>query len=157
MDSRIRSPSGRSLRLRVFPQAVAARRGRTAGPAKSLPLFPDAGAVSRSELIGDRLARQIVQLNMMNPVNAAILEGFGALGIRDWWLTAGCVFQTVWNLRTGRAANYGIKDHDVFYFSDDLSDEAEHDVQRLADALFGEFGARNEVRHQARVHLWYPQ
>lgn len=29
-------------------------------------------------------------------------------------LTAGCLFQTVWNRITGRALEWGIKDYDVF-------------------------------------------
>lgn len=156
MDVRIPYPSGQSLRLRVFPQAVAARRGRVAGPSKSLPLFPDAGAVSRAELIGDRLARQIVQLCLMNPANTALLDGFGRLGIRDWWLTAGCLFQTVWNLRTGRPPATGIKDYDIFYFSDDLSEEAENDVRRQCAAAFAHLNVKIDVRNQARVHQWYP-
>ena len=155
MDARIPFPSGKSLRLRVFPQAVAARRGRVAGPGKSLPLFPDSGGVSRAELIGDRLARQVVQLCLMNPSNTALLDGFGSLGIRDWWLTAGCLFQTVWNLRTGRASTAGIKDYDIFYFADDLSEEAENEVRRHCDQLFAPLGIQVDVRNQARVHLWY--
>lgn len=141
----------------MFPQAVAAKRGRIAGPAKSLPLFPDAGAVSRSELIGDRLARQVVQLCLLNQANAAILDRFDSLGIRDWWLTSGCLFQTVWNLRTGRPATAGIKDYDIFYFSEDLSKEAEDEVRRTAANLFADLGVALDVRNQARVHVWYPE
>lgn len=38
------------------------------------------------------------------------------LGVADWWLTAGAVFQTVWNCPEGRGPAQGIRDYDVFYF-----------------------------------------
>ncbi|WP_299521214.1 nucleotidyltransferase family protein [uncultured Serinicoccus sp.] len=48
------------------------------------------------------------------------------LGLREWWLTAGAVFQNVWNAIEGRPAGYGINDYDVFYFdAEDLSWDAE--------------------------------
>jgi hypothetical protein len=41
-------------------------------------------------------------------------------------VTAGCLFQTVWNVVTDRPPTSGIKDYDIFYFDGtDLSWEAE--------------------------------
>ena len=51
-------------------------------------------------------------------------------------LVAGALFQTVWNLRSGRPPQEGIRDYDVFYWDDDLSYEAEDRVIRRADSLF---------------------
>ncbi|PZR13065.1 MAG: hypothetical protein DI532_13030 [Azospirillum brasilense] len=95
-----------------------------------------------------------------NPVNAALLERLPALGLPQGFLTAGCLFQAVWNHRSGQPAGRGVKDYDVFYFDDrDLSWEAEDAViRRVAEAtrdLTEETGAVIEVKNQARVHLWY--
>ena len=80
------------------------------------------------------------------------------LGLSEWWLTAGAVFQNVWNAVKGHAPGYGIKDYDVFYFDDsDLSWQAEDTVIRRAQALLADLNATVEIRNQARVHLWYPQ
>ncbi|TAK98120.1 MAG: nucleotidyltransferase family protein [Rhodospirillaceae bacterium] len=79
------------------------------------------------------------------------------MGLRDWWLTSGCIVQTVWNLRCGRPAGEGINDYDVVYFADDPSWEAEDQVIGDAKALFADLPAKVEVRNQARVHLWYPE
>jgi hypothetical protein len=55
------------------------------------------------------------------------------------FLTAGCLFQAVWNLRSGKAAHADIKDYDIFYFDDgDLSWDAEDAVIREASALLGD-------------------
>ena len=93
-----------------------------------------------------------------NPVNTALLERLPALQLPQCHLVAGCLFQAVWNARSGREAAWGVKDYDVFYFDDtDLSWEAEDAViQRAAQAL-ADLGVNVEIRNQARVHLWYPQ
>jgi hypothetical protein len=93
-----------------------------------------------------------------NPVNQKLLHRLRAMGLRDCYLTAGCLFQTVWNRTSGRAPGWGIKDYDVFYFDDrDLSWDAEDDViRRLADAT-ADLGVAVEVRNQGRVHLWYAE
>jgi hypothetical protein len=70
-------------------------------------------------------------------------------------LTAGCLFQAVWNARSGRPADWGVKDYDVFYYDTDLSWRAEDAVIRRTAALLGDDAATVEVRNQARVHLWY--
>ena len=106
-------------------------------------------------LIVDQRAR-FLDLVQRNPMNEAILDRGPALGVPDWWLTAGAVFQTVWNVLDGRDPGAGIANYDFFYFdASDLSYEAEDAVIRRAATLFADLGVRVEVRNEARVHLWY--
>ncbi|MEY9649939.1 hypothetical protein ABIF07_006217 [Bradyrhizobium elkanii] len=56
-----------------------------------------------------------------------------------------------------RPLDYGISDHDIFYFDPDTSWEAEDAVIRELKARLGHLGVAIEVRNQARVHLWYPE
>jgi hypothetical protein len=76
------------------------------------------------------------------------------LALPQWRLVAGCLYQTVWNVLTGRPRGTGISDYDVIYFDDrDLSWDAEDAViRRVAVATEGAVGPV-EVRNQARVHL----
>jgi hypothetical protein len=93
---------------------------------------------------------------LRNPANAAILDRWDALCLPDGWLVAGCLFQTVWNLRTGRPPQDGIKDYDLFYFDRaDLSASGEQAVQSRVDDVLGDLGITAEAKNQARVHLWY--
>jgi hypothetical protein len=92
-----------------------------------------------------------------NPVNRQILQLAPALGVSDWWLTAGALFQTVWNVLDDRDPGAGIRDYDLFYFDEDTSYEAEDAVIRRARELFKDLGAEVEVRNEARVHLWYEE
>lgn len=92
-----------------------------------------------------------------NAANAAILSRWNELELPDAWLVAGCLFQTVWNLQSGRPPESGIKDYDIFYFdASDLSEAGEGNAQAKADKLFSDLGITVEVSNQARVHLWYP-
>ncbi|MFC7831031.1 nucleotidyltransferase family protein [Streptomyces sp. NPDC057375] len=93
-----------------------------------------------------------------NEVLLEVLNRTAVLKLPGWYLTAGCLFQTVWNVATDRPPTSGIKDYDVFYFDDqDLSWEAEDAVIKTAADTFAGMSADVEVRNEARVHLWYEQ
>jgi uncharacterized protein len=78
------------------------------------------------------------------------------LDLPDWRVVSGAVYQTVWNDRTGRPLEYGLKDYDLAYFDADPSWAAEDRVIRRAAALFPPpLDALVEVRNQGRVHLWF--
>lgn len=99
--------------------------------------------------------QRVVALAMENPINVALLELLAKLDLPSCMLTAGCLFQAVWNHRSGHPAGWGVKDYDVIYFDDDLTWEAEDRViHRVRQACRG-LEANVEVRNQARVHLWY--
>ncbi|AZF06372.1 nucleotidyltransferase family protein [Pseudomonas sp. R5-89-07] len=99
----------------------------------------------------------LLELAMTNPINAEITARLPSLGVEQCLLTAGCLFQAVWNHQANRPVDEGVKDYDVFYFDKDLSYEAEDAVIRRAEQLFQDLGVNVEVKNQARVHLWYGQ
>lgn len=93
-----------------------------------------------------------------NPTNRAILSRWQRLELPHLWLVAGCLFQTVWNLRSGQQPGQDIKDYDVFYFdASDLTKASEENAQQHVDAVLNDLGITVEVANQARVHLWYPE
>lgn len=92
------------------------------------------------------------------PTNVELLARLPELGLSQCYLTAGCLFQPVWNHRSGNDPAWGISDFDVFYFDDsDTSYEAEDAVIQRAASAFADLDAVIEIRNQARVHLWYEQ
>lgn len=104
------------------------------------------------------LERQLVQIVRRDPVLMQVLTTVRGLGLKDWRLFSGAVYQAVWNDRTGRPVGYGIKDYDIGYFDPDTSWDAEDVFIRRASEAFAEpLRSRVEVRNQARVHLWHPQ
>ncbi|BCJ37640.1 hypothetical protein Athai_51430 [Actinocatenispora thailandica] len=93
-----------------------------------------------------------------NELLTEVLARTAGLGLPGWYLTAGCVFQTVWNVVTGRPPGGGIKDYDVFYFDDtDLSWAAEDEVIAAGRTVFADLPVEVEIRNEARVHLWYEE
>jgi uncharacterized protein len=93
-----------------------------------------------------------------DPALMALLVRLRALALPQWRLVAGCLYQTVWNVLTGRPRGTGIKDYDLIYFdAADPSWEAEDAVIRRVAAATRDCVGPVEVRNQARVHLWFPQ
>ncbi|WP_378015345.1 nucleotidyltransferase family protein [Actinoplanes siamensis] len=93
-----------------------------------------------------------------NDVLLEVMSRTASLELPGWYVTAGCLFQTVWNVVTHRSPTSGIKDYDIFYFdSSDLSWGAEDEVIKTAQRAFTGLAAEVEIRNEARVHLWYEQ
>ncbi|GAA3833705.1 nucleotidyltransferase family protein [Streptomyces chiangmaiensis] len=91
-----------------------------------------------------------------NDVLTEVLARTATLSLPGWYVAAGCLFQTVWNVVTERPPTSGIKDYDVIYFDDrDLSWEAEDAVIKTGREVFADLPADVEIRNEARVHLWY--
>lgn len=103
-------------------------------------------------------SEDFLALARRNPINVELLTRLRTLDLLECHLTAGCLFQAVWNLRTGRSADADVKDYDVFYFDgSDLSWEAEDAVIRRVQAATADLGVTVEARNQARVHRWYAE
>ena len=82
-----------------------------------------------------------------NSVLTEVLERTATMALPGWYLTAGCLFQTVWNVVTDRPPTAGIKDYDVFYFdTDDLSWEAEDAVIKAGREIFADLPAEVALR-----------
>jgi uncharacterized protein len=91
-----------------------------------------------------------------NDVLTEVLARTATLALPGWYVAAGCLVQTVWNVVTGRPPARGIKDYDVCYFDGgDLSWAAEDAVITAGRAVFAGLPAEVEIRNEARVHLWY--
>lgn len=94
---------------------------------------------------------------LRNPKVRAVLERLAALDLPPWYLTAGALFQTVWNVGAGRDdLTHGILDLDLFFYDGkDLSYEAEDVVIKRCQEAVHDLDVNLEPRNQARVFLWY--
>lgn len=52
-------------------------------------------------------AQRLVELAMVNPINAELVARLPALGLDQCLLTAGCLFQAVWNHQAGLSPDWG--------------------------------------------------
>jgi hypothetical protein len=93
-----------------------------------------------------------------NSILIEVLARAATIDLPGWYLVAGCLYQTVWNVVTGQPPQAGILDYDVAYFDDsDLSWGAEDKIIRAGNAVFAGLSVPVQIRNQARVHLWYEQ
>jgi uncharacterized protein len=102
---------------------------------------------------------QVAGLRALLTRNATLVEVLtraAVLALPDWYLVAGCLYQTVWNVVTGQPPEAGILDYDLGYFdASNLSWDAEDAVIRAGHVIFAGLPAPVQIRNQARVHLWY--
>src|SRR5487761_515199 len=93
-----------------------------------------------------------------NSTLTEVLTRAAAMNLPGWYLIAGCLYQTVWNVVTGQPAEAGIHDYDLAYFDAcDLSWDAQDAVIQTGNTVFAGLHAPVQIRNQARVHLWYEQ
>lgn len=91
-----------------------------------------------------------------NATLTGVLARAAALALPGWYLVAGCLYQTVWNVVTGQPPEAGILDYDLAYHDgSDLSWAAEDAAIRAGQEVFAGLPAPVQIRNQARVHLWY--
>lgn len=91
-----------------------------------------------------------------SPAIWEVLERVPSLGLPNWYLSAGCIAQTVWNDQHGYEPHYGIRDYDlVYYDASDTSYEGENVYIQKGAKLFAHLPVPVEIRNQARVHLWF--
>ncbi|MFA6198612.1 MAG: nucleotidyltransferase family protein [Patescibacteria group bacterium] len=84
-----------------------------------------------------------------------ILEHAPELNISEWYLGAGGITQTVWNILHGFAPDYGINDYDLVYWDSNTSAEAEIEVISRGKIIFRDITAPLDIVNEARVHIWY--
>lgn len=99
----------------------------------------------------------LLEILFKSPLIRIVLERASQLGTPNWYLGAGCIAQTVWNYHHGYDLTEHIKDCDLVYFDEDLSEEREESFIARGTALFGDLPIAMDIVNQARVHLWYTQ
>lgn len=92
---------------------------------------------------------------LLNPVVAEVVDATPELGLPDCFVAAGCLAQTVWNVKHGRDPVADIKDIDIVYFDPDLSETREREHQERVRRQFPGLPLALDVKNEARVHLWY--
>ena len=95
---------------------------------------------------------QLAHLRAALQENATLIDVLAraaAMDLPGWYLVAGCLYQTVWNVVTGQPPEAGILDYDLAYFDDsDLSWEAEDKVIRAGNAVFAGVPAPDNCAHR---------
>ena len=97
----------------------------------------------------------LAQVLALNPVAEAVLGVLGEMNLPGWYLAAGGVSQTVWNVRHGFDPTEGIKDYDLVYFDPHLEAPDERAIEEEITERLSQFGVELDIKNEAFVHLWY--
>ena len=142
--------------LAPLDPAPAKRRPYAATPSSPPPLAATGARPNMSGKQADEHRDRFQQIVRSDRGLMDLLARLREIDLPQWRLVAGCLYQTVWNVLTGRPRGTGIRDYDLIYFDlSDLSYEAEDRVIRRVAAATASGIGPVEVRNQARVHLWF--
>ena len=86
-----------------------------------------------------------------------ILNYIDELKLNNYYISAGSIFQTVWNYLDNRDINYGIKDIDIIYHNiNDISVDTDIKYYEMIQDYSNNMGYKYEidVSNEARMHLW---
>ncbi len=78
------------------------------------------------------------------------------LKTEKFYIGAGAIAQTIWNIQTNRPLDYGIDDIDIVYYNPKNTEEKhEKKVVECLNQKLEEYPLWIDVKNEARVHLWY--
>ena len=84
-----------------------------------------------------------------------ILEILQKSGLKNYYVAAGSINQTVFNYYNDLDLDYGVNDIDIVYFDEDVSYEAEDIIIKKILESLKNIKREFDIKNQARVHLWY--
>lgn len=84
-----------------------------------------------------------------------VLEILSKSKLKNYYVAAGCINQTVFNYYHDYEVDFGIEDFDIVYFDQDLSYEKEDEIIKYVSDLLKDVSIKLDIKNEARVHLWY--
>ena len=74
---------------------------------------------------------------------------------KDYYLSAGCINQTVFNYYHNYPLEQNIKDYDIVYYEEDTSYEAEDIIIKEIQNRVKELNIECDIKNEKRVPIWY--
>lgn len=99
------------------------------------------------------MEEKLLSLALQNKFIPGILDATEKAGLPDWYLSAGCITETVWNSLHGFPLEFGIKDYDIVYFNSEKKDE----LEKVDFIMKANPEVEIEVVNQAFVHTWFKE
>ena len=103
----------------------------------------------------DEQIKILEQILSKNEKLMSLLQILDSDGIKDYYVTAGCINQTIFNYYHDKEITFGIKDYDIIYFDKDITYEKEDIIIKRLTKKIDKLNIITDIKNQARVHLWY--
>jgi len=76
---------------------------------------------------------------------------------KDYYLSAGCINQTVFNYYHDYPLDYGIKDYDIVYYDEDITYEKEDEIIKYLEKRLDKLHLSFDIKNENRVPIWYEE
>ena len=104
----------------------------------------------KSKNLNEQL-KDLEEILFKNETLKEVLKRLEKSNLKNYYVGAGCINQTVFNYLHGLRIDANINDYDIVYYDEDTSYEKEDIVIKYVEELLSDLNIKNE----ARVHLWY--
>ena len=102
------------------------------------------------------LEKKLIEILNLNPYLSKALDILKKYKIKNYYIWAWIISQTVWNHKYWKDIIHGISDMDIVYYdADDTSYEAENKIIKEIKNLLKDIPIKLDIKNQARVHLRY--
>lgn len=101
------------------------------------------------------LEKQLISISTdWTPYIHPIFEAVNPL-LKNYYIGAGVITQSVWNYLHNYPPSYGIGDADIIYFDENGTLDEEQNLEKKLNERLGELPFSIDVTNEALVHFWY--
>lgn len=99
--------------------------------------------------------KDLEEILFKNETLKEVLRRLEKSNLKNYYVGAGCINQTVFNYLHGFKIDDNINDYDIVYYDEDTSYEKEDIVIKYVEALLSDLNIKLDIKNEARVHLCY--
>ncbi|HIT37003.1 MAG TPA: nucleotidyltransferase family protein [Candidatus Onthousia faecipullorum] len=99
--------------------------------------------------------KDLEEILFKNKTLKEILTRLEKSNLKNYYVGAGAINQTIFNYLHNFKIDANIKDYDIIYYDEDLSYEKENLVIKYIKELLKDIDVDVDIKNEARVHLWY--
>ena len=108
----------------------------------------------KSKNLNEQL-KDLEEILYRNKTLKEILKRLEKSNLKNYYVGAGCINQTVFNYLHGFKIDANINDYDIVYYDEDTSYEKEDIVIKYVKEILKDLEVDIDIKNEARVHLWY--
>ena len=99
--------------------------------------------------------KALEEILFKNEALKKVLKRLEKSNLKNYYVGAGCINQTVFNYLHNFPIDANINDYDIVYYDEDTSYEKEDIVIKYIENLLSDLNIKLDIKNEARVHLWY--
>lgn len=99
--------------------------------------------------------KDLEEILFKNETLKEILKRLEKSNLKNYYVAAGCINQTVFNYLHNFKIDSNINDYDIVYYDKDITYLKEDKIIKYIETLLSDLNVKLDIKNEARVHLWY--